>query len=206
MPQLSITPQLIPHARFHTGSWLRPSSRPAWYYFLEKKNNNTIINKKFMRSVDKPLRKLVRLLHANGIKTTPSCSGHSMPKKYFKKLYAALERDRKKIKGNGLKLKDIESGKKYFFRDAQYALPWSRKAFIKKISRYQHNGVIGIRPGRRKKLKAELLRLKLPGVKISISGPVVLFTINGKQRGENSLAWKNVTRHISRVVKNTSGK
>src|SRR5215213_6746561 len=106
---MSITPALIPHSEFHTGRWLLPVERPGWYYFQKKKSHHTITNKDFLKSVDKPLRKVVRLLHKKGIKTTPSCSGHHISERNLEKIYLALEKDKEDIRNGGLQLKDIET-------------------------------------------------------------------------------------------------
>src|SRR4030095_6334738 len=110
---MKITPRLIPHAAFHTGIWLLSVERPDWYYFMEKKNKNIISDKHFIKSVDKPLRKLVRFLHKRGIKTTPSCSGHHISERNLENIYDSLEKDRDQIRSTGLKLKDSETGKIY---------------------------------------------------------------------------------------------
>src|SRR5215510_7778426 len=141
---MRVTPALIPHNEFHTGAWLLPATRPEWYYFMEKKNQNTIANKNFLKSVDKPLRELVKYLHKKGIKTTPSCSGHHISERNLEKVYSGLEKDREEIRNGGLQLKDIESGRMYLYKDSGFDLPWSKEIFLEKVTEYQQNGIIGL--------------------------------------------------------------
>src|SRR5436190_22861786 len=155
---MRVTPALIPHADFHTGIWLLPLKRPEWYYFMNKKSRNTITNKKFLKSVDKPLQSLVKLLHKKGIKTTPSCSGHHISERNLEKIYSGLEEDRQDIRNEGLPLKDIETGKLYLYRNDNYNLPWSKEIFLNELLEYQKTGVIGLRLGNKKKLKAKIFQ------------------------------------------------
>jgi hypothetical protein len=153
---MRITPALIPHTDFHKGTWLLPVQRAEWYYFLNKKSNNAITNKNFLKSVDKPLRSLVKWLHKKGIKTTASCAGHHISERNLEKIYSDLQMDRDEIRNGGLELKDIETGKLYRYRNANYHLPWSKEKFLDEVIPYQKTGVIGLRLGNRKKIKEEI--------------------------------------------------
>src|SRR5215510_414118 len=142
---MRVTPALIPHNEFHTGAWLLPATRPEWYYFMEKKNQNTIANKNFLKSVDKPLRELVKWLHKKGIKTTPSCAGHHISERNLEKIYTDLQKDGEAIRNGGLQLKDIETGRLYLYRNSRYNLPWNKQNFLDEVIVYQKSGVIGLR-------------------------------------------------------------
>src|SRR5690348_4831948 len=114
------SPQFILHSEFHKGIWLLPVEGSKWYYFIKCDNPNHITNENFLESVDEPLRELVRFLRTRNIRTTPSCSGHNFDKYYFELIYSDLKKDQKKIRKEGLLLKDIESGTIHLFRDKKY--------------------------------------------------------------------------------------
>jgi len=196
-----INPDLIPHSDFHKGIWLLSEERPSWYYFKKKKNKNSICNKAFSSSVDEPLKELVAALHKNGIKTTPSCSGHDMKERNLAKFYDDMKADATSIKNEGLMLKDIESGARYFCRDADYTLPWNKKEFVKELSSYQHTGVIGLRTGHRRKLKQELLGLQIPGVRITACDGIVFIFTNENNDSDIGHTWKLITRAILALLK-----
>lgn len=131
--QMELTPDLIPHENFHNGTWLLPVRNGGWYYFWKKKSRNNIKNPDFLDSVDAPLKKLIDFLHEQGVKTTPSCSGHHKSKMFFEKIYDELQENENKIRKHGLKFKDIESGRVYTYRDELYSLPWSREIYLNRV-------------------------------------------------------------------------
>lgn len=196
-----ITPALVPHEKFHKGAWLQPVERPEWYYFLEKKNTpNTISHRGFLKSVDKPLRPLVKWLHDCGFKTTPSCSGHHASERSLESIYEGLKKDAKAIRNGGLKLKDIETGKEYLYRKAQYKLPWDKNAFLRKALVYQQKGVLGIHLGKHTKLKRALKQMNIPGVYIGERRGIVLLFAEGDE-GNNGQIWRKVTAHVKKLFK-----
>jgi hypothetical protein len=197
-----ITPDLIPHSEFHKGSWLLPVDREDWYYFRRNKKHNTIHNKRFIGSVDRPLRPLIEWLRSKGIRTTPSCSGHHLSKTSIAKIYHNLELDEHIIRNEGLLLKDVESGKCYCYQDKKYALPWSQKQFIDGLTSYQQNGVLGIRTGRIKKLKEKILELPHllekndMHIKVKEEGSLIfIFTCEASQAAIMK-TWKLITKEI----------
>jgi len=193
---MTITPEFIPHSKFHEGKWLLSVDRPEWYYFMKKKNTNVISNESFIESVDEPLKELVRFLHKKGIRTTPSCAGHFISDRNLESIYDSLVADEVQIKNNGIKLKDIETGKTVVFKNEKYHVPWSRNLFIKKLASYQQHGVIGIRTGRNKKLKQSLLKIKADGATVkSAVGAVFIFT-HENNKEDNRKTWKNITEAV----------
>jgi hypothetical protein len=196
-----ITAAFIPHEEFHTGAWLQSMRKPGWYYFMKKKTRNVITNEDFAGSVDAPLRELVTFLHEKGIRTTPSCAGHRFGKEDFGRIYDELEKDAAMIRGTGLALKDVETGQHYFLQRKKYTLPWTRSYFTRKMLTYQSNGIIGIRPGRFRRKKNELLQLRVPGVKLRLKDGIVLIYVPGKKGENNDRKWKQVTN----AVKETFG-
>ncbi len=194
-----LDPNLIPHNSFHKGAWLLSLEKPDWYYFLPKKNTGAIKNKGFLKTVDRPLRSLVRYLHRKGIKTTPSCSGHHFSERNLEKIYDNLEHDKAAIQNGGLHLKDVETGKIYLFSDKDYLLPWSRQEFIEQLTIYQQKGVIGIRLGNRKKAKLDLLKLSIEGARVGEKYNIVFIFVKG-ENGNNSSIWKKVTKAVKKIL------
>jgi len=199
---VKITPDFIPHSKFHKGRWLLPLKRPLWYYFKREKNNNLISHKNFLQSVDRPLKELVKYLHRKGIKTTPSCAGHHISENNFEKIYASLKEDKKEIGNKGLVLEDCETGKIYIYKNKKYHLPWSKRKFINQVVNYQRIGVIGIKL-RNKKLKKKVLKLNIPQVKIQEKDAVLLIYVNDKN-GNNLTKWKEITKRVKHIIRASS--
>ncbi|MFN8286668.1 MAG: hypothetical protein U0V74_07950 [Chitinophagales bacterium] len=198
--QKRITPELIPHERFHKGAWLQPIERPEWYYFKAGKNSNAITHKRFISSVDKPIRKLVAWLHKRGIKTTPSCSGHHVSERNFEMVYTGLKKDMEAIKNGGLQLKDIETGKVFTYQNPNYKLPWTKSYFMRRAVVYQQRGVLGMHLGKHKQLRKELKKLQVPGAEVKEREGITFIYVKG-DAGNNSDIWREVTRKVMKVLK-----
>ena len=142
-----ITPDFIPHNKFHLGSWLIEKNNPSWYYFYPKKSLNKFnYDKNFYSTLDNPLKNVVKFLHQNKIDTTPSCSGHFYPKDIFKKTFDSLKSAEKNIKGKGLILQNPETGEFYKYRNEDYVLPWGKDEFTDRALIHQRKGCLGIKP------------------------------------------------------------
>jgi hypothetical protein len=194
---MKITPNLVPHRDFHKGKWLLPVNHPSWYYFKKSSNHNKVTNKDFIKSVDAPLRELVKFLHKKGIKTTASCSGHHLSKRDLEKIYEDLKEDSVEIRHDGIKMKDIETGDQYFLKDKNYHLPWDKDGFLHRIKKYQQKGVLGMKLGNRKRIKNALLQLNIEGVRVEEKDSVVfIFTNEGKHI---KATWQKITEEVKKI-------
>jgi hypothetical protein len=194
-----LTPALIPHSQFHSGSWFISVENPLWYYFKRQKNINHISNPDFMESVDRPLQKLVRFLHSEGVATTPSCSGHFRTIQNYQKVFNALEKDGEKIRHDGLLVKNIETGKNFFYKSKHYHLPWNRETFLEKVVNYQRHGVLGMRLGNRRKIKKNILELNIEGAKFKQKDGIVLIEVYQENLQKNISSWKEITSEIEEI-------
>jgi hypothetical protein len=196
---MKISPELIPHSEFHTGLWLLSPGKPGWYYFYKDQNHYIIKTKEFLKTVDPPLRRLVKFLHQKKIKTTPSCAGHSLSKRLMEKIYTLLEIDGDKIRNGGLKLKDVQTGKNYLYQNKKYILPWTRTVFIKKLMPYQHKGIIGLHLEKRRDAINAILNLKVEEAKLYIRGHILFISI--KNIENNKKVWNTLTKKIMKILK-----
>ena len=134
---------LIPHKDFHKGYWFK-SQLSNWYYFREEKRS-FIVKKGFnYNSLDEQLVHLVRKLHKNGHKTTPSCAGHFFTEEYFKEVYKKIKIEEYIINNLGLELYNIETKQKEIFKDRGYSFPYTEESFIHEAIPYSKKGVLGI--------------------------------------------------------------
>jgi hypothetical protein len=197
-----ITPELIPPAEFHTGSWLLGVERPTWYYFLKREKGwvpNRISNEHFIQSVDEPLRDLVGFLHMRNIRTTPSCSGHHLGERDLEAIHAALVIDGAAIRADGLELADVETGLHYWYHDARYQLPWDAQTFVERTLDYEQQGVLGLCLEDHPRVKSQLLRLRLEGVRIAErDGIIFLFTKETTEQGVRGV-WRCITAAVTKA-------
>jgi hypothetical protein len=192
---------MIPHDRFHLGSWLRSTEHPTWYYFSEKRNPNKITNRSFLSSVDGPLRELVEFLHKKNIRTTPSCAGHHIGERHLEKIYSGIEKDACIICDEGLRLEDIETGEIHYCCEKNYVLPWNKEEFVEKLSLYQQKGVIGLHLTNKSKLTQKILELDIEGVSTEKKNSILLIYANGNREGDNRSEWCQTTKEIKRIFK-----
>jgi hypothetical protein len=196
---MKITPELIPHSEFHKGTWLISTENPCWYYFLKKRNPNHVNSRDFLKTVDGPLRELVKFLHAKNIKTTPSCSGHHFSKAHFTGLYNALLADREKVRNGGIELVDVQNDRTFLFKKKDYDLPWSRPEFVTRITEYQKKGILGIRL-HDSRVKKELLKTEIKDVRFYERAGIVFIHTSPVDTGRISYIWKAITRRVKEIL------
>jgi hypothetical protein len=198
-PALELSPDLIPHDEFHKALWFKPQNQIGWYYFRKNFNGHQIFNPDFLTSVDAPLKDLVRFLHDNNIRTSPSCSGHSMEKWQIRKIYDGLTRDEIEITTSGLLLEEVQSGRVFNYFNKNYSLPWAYPVFQEKLEDYQHKGVLGIHISDFPQLQSTPDVLNIPGVRIKYSDGLVLILTDPKNESDISKLWSNITAEIRAI-------
>lgn len=127
-------------------------------------------------TVDPQLRGLVAALHAAGVPTMPSCSGHWPDPQWARRCYADLLQDLQKIRHGGLEFIDVESGQRVWYKNAFYALPWADgKQFLREMSAFNGCGYLAFVPPPSSLLWNRVLELNdIPGVRAAVAG------LNGK--------------------------
>ena len=203
---LPITPELIPHEEFHTGRWLLAVERPTWYYFLHQKSLHEVHDRRFLQSVDTPLRELVQWLHNRGIPTTPSCAGHLFRREDLVRVFDNLVLDAAAIQSSGLVLKDVESGECLLHVDHDYQLPWNREQFLHALLPYQKKGVLGFRLTELpieliRRLKRYLSWFRSREIRVVEKGTLLLVLTNSETNEDIHRNWRIVTQCIQRALK-----
>lgn len=128
---------------FPTRRWYRSRDK-LWYYHGPRKHVEIPEAVDFGESVDSDLEPLVRFLHLRRIPTTPSCQGHFDDRDHFEKVWRRLQEDSERIRGQGLRLEDVETGEQVLFQRSDYELPWgSLDAFYEDAGSNQQKGYIG---------------------------------------------------------------
>lgn len=139
----SLRAEIVPQREFALRRWFYAS--PLWYYHGQGINNELNLDQTFYQRVDPDLRDLCKLLHAAGVRTTPSCQGHFYGREHFEKTWDELEREEALIQTSGLPVKDCETDEALIFRTSSYQLPWPRFAdFYDQVVVDQTKGYLGI--------------------------------------------------------------
>jgi hypothetical protein len=195
------TPAIIPAEHLHEGGWLRSNLPHAWYYFVKKPRRATRgTDAAFIRTVDKPLRALVRFLHEHCIATTPSCSGHILSREQLHAIYGTLQQEAKAIRNGGLELCDVETERCRVHEDDRYTLPWSETVFARKVRRDQRYGVLGMRLGARRKARQRIRELRIPGVHMEEHDRTLFIFSHGASERAIERIWSEVTREVKKAL------
>src|SRR5438067_13857656 len=122
LPKISgLRAGLVPHHEWAISRWFY--ANPIWYYHRRSAAHEICASGRFYQLVDPDLRDVCRLLNDAGIRTTPSCQGHSYPRERFETIWAELKREEEPARGPGLVVKDCENDQPYLFRDPDYLVP-----------------------------------------------------------------------------------
>ena len=191
---MKLKSDLISHENFHQGIWLKSNGCP-WYFFYETPRKYQIpSNDKFYKTLDDDLKNLVKFLHSKNIPTTPSCSGHIHSDNHYGRIYDSLKNTVGSIKSEGINLENTETGRKYFYKNPKYSLPYSRGEFIEELRDYQKIGVLGFvdKFGLHEKLSKKIPTKNDRGVTLIIT--------RGKDSDTISENWKVIEKIIRNLI------
>ncbi|HSU69423.1 MAG TPA: hypothetical protein VLJ39_21230 [Tepidisphaeraceae bacterium] len=134
---------IVPHRQWAISRWFY--ANPLWYYHRPSAAHEIHAGSKFYQLIDPELRELCRLLNESGLRTTPSCQGHSYQRDRFERIWDELTREQEAIRARGLLVKDCENDRPYLFQDNAYRIPWqSFGAFYSEANAHQNCGYLGI--------------------------------------------------------------
>jgi len=138
-----LSADLLPHRQWAVSRWFY--ANPIWYYHRRSAAHEIRPSGKFYQLVDSLLRDVCHLLNDAGLRTTPSCEGHSYPRERFERIWEELKREEPLIRGEGLVVKDSENDQAFLFRQSDYRIPWpSFEDFYREASAHQNVGYLGI--------------------------------------------------------------
>lgn len=138
-----LSADLLPHRQWAVSRWFY--ANPIWYYHRRSAAHEIRPSGKFYQLVDPLLREVCHLLNDAGLRTTPSCEGHSYPRERFERIWEELKREEPLIRGDGLEVKDCENDEAFLFRQTDYRIPWpSFEDFYREASAHQNVGYLGI--------------------------------------------------------------
>lgn len=191
---MKLQSDLIPHEKFHKGIWLKTNKCPWFFFYETPRKYNLPSDYKFYQTVDDDLKTLVKFLHSKNIPTTPSCSGHVQDEKHYGKIFDSLNNTTQDIKSQGINLSNPESGRKFFYKNPKYSLPFSREEFIDELKDYQKKGVLGFvdKVGLYEKLSNKIPVINDEGITLVLT--------KGKDSDTISKNWKAIERIIRNSI------
>ena len=143
LPITSLRADLVPHHEWAFRRWFY--ANPIWYYHCPSTAHQISASGRFYQLIDPQLREVCQLLTDAGLRTTPSCQGHSYPRQRFEKIWTELNREAPQIRGDGLVVRDCESDTPSLFHQPDWRVPWSSfDLFYREAASHQNEGYLGI--------------------------------------------------------------
>lgn len=182
--------------------WAEPQrwngGKSRWYYGISLSQGHRGSLHVDPSSIDQALRPFVASLHNQGIPTTPSCSGHFGARGHHRiEVYRQLQHDAAMIRGHGLTLKCLETGKLYSVRDPLYRLPPLH--VFQQMSDPPGTGGIGLvfRPGDPRITDYAAKLRGISGVSVSVRCGVDHVELLLKTRAKNPTQMRRLWRRIT---------
>ena len=206
---------LLPHGRWAVSRWFY--ANPVWYYHRPSAAHEIDTAGRFYQLVDPELRELCRVLNDAGIRTTPSCQGHSYPRERFERIWDALTREAEAIRDDRLIVRDSENQRAYLFGDADYRVPWdSFDAFYRESAAHQNKGYLGMiiphnLPEMARRLREEKYRTvsttidEDPELSRLLGGLVFAVRVDAVDPQARSIEWQDSTAYLRRMVGDVLG-
>ena len=197
---------LVPHRLWALSRWFY--ANPLWYYHRVSAAHEIDTDGKFYRLVDPELRELCKLLNDAGIRTTPSCQGHSYPRERFERIWIELLREQELIRGRGLEVRDSDNQDAYLFHNPDFRLPWeSFGSFYREAAAHQNVGYVAmILPRSAGALVRRLAAEKYKTVCTTIAedselgpalgGSVFAVQVDAPDPQTRGIEWRNATDYI----------
>jgi hypothetical protein len=135
--------EVVPPEGMSNKSWFSPTGHRLWYYHSPRILPSPPDPEHVESTLDPQLRNLYDVLTSRGCVTKPSCAGHHRSKQDARDIFSALSSDARKIRGNGLSLTDIETGKDFLHTDGGWSLPWKTSDDLHTCLRGAGTGYIG---------------------------------------------------------------
>jgi hypothetical protein len=210
LPSISaLSAGLVAHHEWAARRWFY--ANPIWYYHRQSTEHEIRNARRFYELVDPALREVCQLLNGAGLRTTPSCQGHSHLRQRFEQIWSELNREALEIRGGGLVVRDCENDTPYLF------VPWpSFDTFYREAASHQNEGYLGIIvPGSEQPLAERFqhdpYRTRWSKLALERDPPPALsgtlFGIRVKAVDESTRAreWQRFTRYIRALIESQSG-
>ena len=179
--------------------WFESEDHGLWYYHKPRKSEDMASPDVLSKSLDHCLKPLALHLMKLGCKTLPSCQGHFHDTGHYSTTFDKLMSDSEKIRNEGLRLKNVETGDVFVFQKEDWQLPWSRQGFVEDmLVNEDHEGYLAF--------TAPDLRLaphftdENPGVRCNIEdhddGFKIEIRVKGKDEKEQCSIWRKLANKV----------
>lgn len=187
-----MTPDFIPHTKFHRASWYNEPGQCEWYWYTPRKSWKLNTDKTFYDSLDQELTDIVKQLHKQGMLTTPSCAGHDRADSHYENIWDSLNKQKQRIRKSGIQLVNPETNHMLQYKDPTYELPWSKKRFVDIATKHGSIGCLGIHPGKHQNMLPD----KVPGFIKKQDGPFTIYLTRSADAADIAKKWNMFKQKI----------
>lgn len=188
-----MTPNFIPHTKFHRASWYNEPGQCDWYWYAPRKSWKLNRDKNFYDSLDLQLVDIVKMLHARGMLTTPSCTGHVRDESYYSDIWNSLKQQESRIQKNGIQLVNPENNHAVQYKDSAYKLPWSEQKFVSTGMKHGPIGCLGVHPGKHRNQLPD----RVPGFITKQDGAFTIYLTKSDSADEIAEKWNQFKMKLS---------
>ena len=192
-----LSPDFIPHNRFHLASWYKEMNGCEWYWSGGPRSEwGFPFNQDFYNTLDPELKTVVKKLHESGIVTTPSCAGHIVEDGYYGNKWEELKEQEERVNGKGIILIDPETSRFTTYKNPKYRVLWSKDQFIEAGQKHGKIGCLGIIPG----IRRHHIPNNIDGFEKREDGKFLIFTTQSDSKKEIEEKWNHFSNRILRSL------
>lgn len=188
-----MTPNFIPHTKFHRASWYNEPGQCEWYWYAPRKSWKLDRSSEFYASLDEPLQDIVKILHRRGMYTTPSCAGHIQNIEFYENIWDTLKQQSQRIQNGGIQLVNPETKHSIHYNNPTYKLPWSKPTFTQIAMQHGPIGCLGIYSGKQNASLPD----RVPGFIIKRDGAFTIYLTKSDSKPEIAEKWNQFKQLIS---------
>lgn len=194
-----LSPDFIPHSRFHHASWYQEKDGPKWYWNGIPRISHTLPrSENFYKTLDPEFVNVVKGLHQAGIPTTPSCTGHIAEPDFYSQTWDELKDQESRIKGKGIVLQDPETEHQSVYRYQNFSLPWNKDEFIGRGMAHQKKGCLGVCPSSR---YVQAFDVKIPGFETRRDNNTIVYLTESRTQDEIKEKWNILENYLGMIYK-----
>lgn len=184
----------VPPDDFGGKVWFLPD-RPGvrWFYHAPRAGRAgraSVAPAALDRTLDAPLVPVVRWARAHGLETGPSCAGHTVSPGAALAIWRGLEIDAAAVRGPGLRMVDVETGRSGVWSDRGYRSPYGTARELDRALRaHERAGLLPLRGSPVTLARVAQAARAVPWMTADTAGPWLRLRVHAPTEAAQRAAW-----------------
>jgi len=191
LPAAAPSAAYVPPDDFVGKVWYLPD-RPGvrWFYHAPRAGRVAVAPAALDRTLDPPLIPLVRWARAQGLETGPSCAGHTLSPGAALAIWRGLMADAAAVRGPGLALVEVETGRRGVWIDRGYRLPYtSARVLDRELRVHERAGLLPLRGAPAALARVCHAAQAVPWASVDAAGPWLRLRVRAPSEGAQRATW-----------------